>query len=196
MKRVIVSTLASEAQAFLLGIRELEWVLAQVMEILAGLQDFSRREVALKVIPSAGVTDAKSLYDSLIQPTSANIQDREAGLDVICVKQILARTGTTPRWAPGTLNVADVLTKDVGSAADLFRSCVRSSSYTLASEEEMLQQRASERERRQQKSPEPSRKVEGELYASGLLRVMRELDRTSMPLDTSVLGIMDEFMGV
>jgi hypothetical protein len=83
MKRVIVSTLASEAQAFLLGIRELEWVLAQVMEILAGLRDFSHREQACKVIPSAGVTDAKSLYDSLVQPTSANIQDREAGLDVI-----------------------------------------------------------------------------------------------------------------
>ena len=47
------------------------------------------------------------------------------------------------------MNVADVLTKDEGSASDLWRSCVRSGLLTLASESETLMRRSEEKERRQ-----------------------------------------------
>jgi hypothetical protein len=197
LKRVIVSTLASEAQAYLLGVRELEWVLTQTMEIISGLTDFARREEVLRTIPSAGVTDAKSLYDSLVQPTSANIQDREAGLDVICIKQVLARTGSVPRWAPGTLNVADVMAKDVGSAADLYGSCVRQGSYTLASEEEMLRQRATERDLRQKVGEEKREKnLSSSSRDAAFLRVKNVIGRRFAPLDHGALSVVDEMMCV
>lgn len=141
LKRVIVSTLASEAQAHLIGIRELEWVLSQAAEVMYGLKNFALREFVLTAIPSTSVTDAKSLYDSLVQPSSANVQDREAGLDVICIKQVMQRTGTVCRWAPGSLNVSDVMTKDAGAASDLYRSCDRQQRYTLGSEDAILKQR-------------------------------------------------------
>ena len=131
------------------GLRELEWTLTMAHEILFNRTEFDNREQYLKEIPSVAVTDCKSLFDVMMSKTVSNVQDREAALDTLVCRQIVRRTGTVTRWCPGSMNVADVLTKDEGSASDLWRSCVRSGLLTLASESETLMRRSEEKERRQ-----------------------------------------------
>ena len=47
------------------------------------------------------------------------------------------------------MNPADVLTKDAGNGADLFRSLVKTQKYTMANEDEVMSQRLAEKEERQ-----------------------------------------------
>ncbi len=47
------------------------------------------------------------------------------------------------------MQLADILTKDEGGAADLWRSAVRCGEHTLANEDDVLMRRAEEKERRQ-----------------------------------------------
>lgn len=152
LQRVVNSTLAGEAQSQLQGARELEWIQVAIIEAVYNICDHENRHKFLRMIPSTCVTDAKSLYDAQRAKTGANVADREAALDVICLKQIATRTGHIPRWMPGPMNPSDIFTKDSGSAAELFRSIVRTGKYTLASVDGLMMQKAEERELRQREA--------------------------------------------
>lgn len=87
LKRLVTSTLSGEAQGFMQGLRELEWVMVQVHEILFWRTDFYSRENYLPTTPSVGITDCKSLFDVMMSKTVANVRDREAGLDTFVCRQ-------------------------------------------------------------------------------------------------------------
>ena len=99
------------------------------------------------------IADCKSLYDSMLKPTVPNISDREAALDAMVCCQVLGRTGTTVRWVFGPMNLADIYTKDKGTACDLWRVTVRSGKHTAADEDETLMRHAEERERQKDLAP-------------------------------------------
>ena len=129
-------------------------MLAAMNEMIYGNGDLQGRKRYLHLIQSTGITDAKSPFDALKASTPANIADREAAIDVVCIKQLMDRTGQYSRWIPGPMNPSDILTKDSGPAADLFRSMVRSGCCTLALEEETMMQRDAEKQRRQREAQE------------------------------------------
>ena len=116
---MVTSTLSGEAQSHMQGLRELEWFLTMTHEILYDRKNFDERSHYLKEIPSSAVTDCKSLYDVMHTKTASNVSDREAALDTLVCRQIVRWTGTCTRWCPGSMNLADVLTKDEGASCDL-----------------------------------------------------------------------------
>jgi hypothetical protein len=124
------------------------------MEVLHNRTDFGNREAYLHTLGTTAVTDCKSLYDVLKQVQVGNVSDREASLDVLCCRQVIQRLKPQVRWAPGTLNMADILTKDEGACCDLYRSVLRSGEYSIAQEDQVLLRRAGEKERRQLRAQE------------------------------------------
>ena len=76
------------------------------------------------------------------------LSDKRAALDMLQVKQIVRRLGVAVRWAPGALQLSDVLTKDLSTAADTWRAHVERGRYHLADEASALAMRAAAKARR------------------------------------------------
>ena len=58
-----------------------------------------------------GVTDAKSLYDSLVKKHPASRQDRRTALELAVIIDAMMKSGSSIRWTPHQRMVADMLTK-------------------------------------------------------------------------------------
>ena len=88
------------------------------------------------------VTDCKSLYDHLLAVGSpTTLQDKRSAVDVLIIRESLKKTGCVIRWAPTGLQLADGLTKDKGEAVECLRRSLRSGSYMLRCEEQVVQKR-------------------------------------------------------
>ena len=59
----------------------------------------------------------------------------------------------TVRWVPTNRMLADGLTKDAGDPIDLLRSCIRTSSYQVSPESDVLEMQAEEKRRRLSRQP-------------------------------------------
>ena len=114
IKRVVKSTLASEAAALAEAQDQLEYARVLFSEML-GFKLVGRHwSEALKEIPGYLVVDAKSLYDSLEKPGSLP-KERRVALDLSAVKEALQREGDHVRWVPTRHMLADALTKSMVS---------------------------------------------------------------------------------
>jgi hypothetical protein len=163
LRRVVQSTLSAEMLSLQNAAREAEWAMSMTAEIL--YKDYSvetRADVLPHLFTSALATDAKSVFDYLVSATPSNAKDREVALDGIVVEQIRSRIGARVRWLPGSLQLADILTKDMGDAAMYFRNVLAKSTYCLGDEEKAMATRKEIRE--EKKPPHPvkdtTRKVE------------------------------------
>ena len=88
------------------------------------------------------VTDCKSLYDHLSAVGSpSTLHDKRSAIDVLIIRESMKKTGCTIRWAPTGLQLADGLTKDKGVSVECLRRSLRSGSYMLRGEEQVLQER-------------------------------------------------------
>ena len=58
-----------------------------------------------------GVTDAKSLYNALIQSHPASRQDRRTALELAAIIDAMHRAKSLVRWTPHQRMIADILTK-------------------------------------------------------------------------------------
>jgi len=159
LKRNVESTLGSETQSLLRGVKEVEWVKALWIELRDGL-DLENREKALQAEPTVAITDCKSAYDALTGISTTSIADRTTALDALVIRQILARAGIQMRWIPGALQVADATTKDSATACDLLRSCMKTGAYTISDEIETLQKRAQEKQVRLERGQKRAREAE------------------------------------
>ena len=60
---------------------------------------------------------------------------------MLIIRESLKKTGCVIRWAPTGLQLADGLTKDKGEAVECLRRSLRSGSYMLRSEEQVMHER-------------------------------------------------------
>ena len=125
LKRKVYSSFGGEAQAMLQGIGEVSWL--QVMIRDATYNDVSlqnwrnslsphmlvlRGECRLRDHqPQCSVTDAKSLYDTILRESPQGRQDRRAALELAIIVKDLQETRSMVRWAPHQKNIVDSLTK-------------------------------------------------------------------------------------
>ena len=118
------------------------------------------REARVRSVESALITDCKSLYDTLLNPSVAGAEDRLTAFELILTRGLIRRTSSSVRWVPSELQIADGLTKDVGESADGLRSVIISSSYTIADEEETLRRRAAAKQERLERGKERAKENE------------------------------------
>ena len=103
LRRVIGSTLAGETMAALEAQGILEWVKTLYAELTTHSLDLRKREDAMAKRESYHVVDANSLFDHVRSSSpSSGVEDRRAGIDLVILKECLARTNSVMRWAPTT----------------------------------------------------------------------------------------------
>ena len=147
--------MSSEAMALVESLGHLEWVICMYLECFDPTFRLENREESFSKVRSWQVIDAKSVFDHLrsMNP-SAGCEDKRTGLDCIVAKECLQRLGCRLRWGPGPVQLADVLTKDTGDAADTWRGHLRRGLFRLAKEDEALAVRAEERLLRKRRGQE------------------------------------------
>jgi len=163
LKRVIASTLCAETLALVEMLGHLEWTKCLFQEILTPGFKLTERESYMQKssAQSWAVIDAKSVYDHIMASSpGSGVEDKTAALDFIIAREGLQRTGTVLRWAPGGVQLADMLTKNAADPADTWRAFLRKKTFCLADEETALRLRAEERARRQQLGEERQRQSE------------------------------------
>lgn len=156
LKRKVSSTLASETLALSQSLSEVEWLQMIVRDVLFG--DVSRSEwhnqtrPYLAVLNEQGelrerlgqcsITDAKSLFDSLVKGDPSSRQDRRTAIEIAIVLEALKRAGSTIRWSPHPRMVADALTKaDVSCSNGALEETLRTSRLSLWDEASELERR-------------------------------------------------------
>ena len=149
LSRAVSSTLAAESQALSVATGTVEWLLLLLAETLDGAFDVRSSRDVLSRRPPIVVTDCKSLYDHLTSPSSpTNVEDRRTSIDITIIKESVRSCGAHVRWVPTNRMLADGLTKDAGDPIDLLRSCIRSSSYQISPETEVLERQSAEKQLR------------------------------------------------
>ena len=111
-------------------------------EVFLGKFDLESRYRTLPRAPSFGVTDGKSLYDSIKAANPGHLSDPESAFDVIRIKQAVDRTGGVARWTHSGHQLADGLTKGEGNLADALRFAFLSRAHNIRDEELILARRA------------------------------------------------------
>ena len=87
----------------------------------------------------ATVTDAKSLYDNLMQQQYSGAEKR-AALEICVIRDSLDSLGGAARWVPHNKNPADTMTKLKGNMESLLK-LMRAGRYQLVEEAQELSER-------------------------------------------------------
>ena len=148
LPRVVNSTLSAEAQAMTAATGMLEWVQLLLSEALDGHQCLRASWSSEPPRKCVVLTDCKSLYDHLIFKSSPTLDDKRTALDVVRIRESLAKMQASLRWIPTDRMLADALTKEFPEAMDLLRACIRAGRYQISDEDTVLEWRATERARR------------------------------------------------
>lgn len=82
------------------------------------------------------------------------MEDRRTSIDITIIRESIRNASMHVRWVPTDRMLADSLTKDAGDPVDLLRSCMRSSSYQISPESEVLDRQAMEKQRRLGRTPQ------------------------------------------
>ena len=110
LKRRVSSTLASEALAFSQALGEMEWLQIMVRDIVHG--DVNRCDWSKSLLPyvgllredcelnhhvgglltQCGITDAKSLFDSLKKENPSSRQDRRTSIEIAIIIEAMRRS--------------------------------------------------------------------------------------------------------
>lgn len=149
LSRAVSSTLAAESQALSVATGTVEWMSLLLAETLDGAFDVRSSREVLSRRPPIVITDCKSLYDHLTSPSSpTSVEDRRTSIDITIIKESVRSCSAHVRWVPTNRMLADGLTKDVVDPIDLLRSCIRSSSYQISPETEVLERQSAEKQLR------------------------------------------------
>ena len=158
LPRAVSSTLAAESQAMSTASGTVEWVSLLLAEIIDGpFKDMRVCKDALTKRPPILVTDCKSLYDHLMSPSApTSIEDRRTSIDVVIIRDSIRSMTGSLRWVPTNRMLADALTKDQGDPLDLLRACMKSASYQISPEDDVLEKQAQEHIDRLTRKAEPA----------------------------------------
>lgn len=139
VRRACSSTLSAEGQAALDGARHVEWIGSLLCECLYSDFAIEEREPFLPQHMAAAITDCKPLYDHCSKEGGpATLADKSGALDVVVLRQTLARMKMPLTWGPTKVQLADSLTKPDADAMDYLRGVIRRGKYKLADEEETM----------------------------------------------------------
>ena len=149
LTRAVSSTLAAESQAMATASGTVEWMCLLLHELIHGPFDVRDARKVLQQHQPILVTDCKSLFDHLHSPSSPTaVEDRRTSIDITIIKESVRTLNAAVRWVPTDRMIADSLTKDAGDPIDLLRACIRSSSYQISPEADVLENQAAEKQRR------------------------------------------------
>eukprot|EP00435_Cladocopium_sp_Y103_P054627 s220_g17.t2 len=167
LSRAVSSTLAAESQAMSIASGTVEWLMLILGELLDGPFSVRQANDVLKRRAPLLVTDCKSLYDHLASPSSPTaVEDRRTSIDITIIRESIRNCAMIVRWVPTNRMLADSLTKDAGDPVDLLRSCMRSSSYQISPENEVLHKQALEKELRLNRQSSPQIECMSEISAT------------------------------
>ena len=142
MSRTVPSSLGAEAPAMSVALGFVEWATLFLQELIHSSFDLRVAPAVMQERPLVCVTDCKSLYDHLLAVGSpTTLQDKRSAVDALIVRESLKKTGCVIRWAPTGLQSADGLTKDKGEAVECLRRSLRSGSYMLRNEEQVMHEK-------------------------------------------------------
>ena len=142
LRRAVKASLGSEALALDDGLAELEWIKALFCEAVVpgtcvsdGTRYGEDETVAVVRVnddgdPTAGVTDARALYDLYHRRSGAAGLCRRAQLDVAVMSKSAEVLRTKVFWIPGANMPADCLTKRLGNSS-LMRWLMANARYAL-----------------------------------------------------------------
>ena len=119
-----------------------EWATLFLQELVHGSFDLRGPPAVMRERPPVCVTNCKSLHDHLLAVGSpTTLQGKRSAVDLLIMRESLKKTGCVIRWAPTGLQLADGLTKDKGEAVECLRRSLRSGSYVLRSEKQVMHER-------------------------------------------------------
>lgn len=155
LKRRTVSTLSAETQGIVESAAVACWnryLLAEFFYHHLIKQDSIDWETLLEPLEFGLVTDAKSVYDALVNSSGCHTTtDRRTSIDLAIIREYLRRHNGCIRWVDGKLQLADSLTKHMSS--DFLRSILNKGCYQLRAEFDQLSLRqAAKRDRSERKS--------------------------------------------
>ena len=156
LKRRVSSTLASEALSFSQSLGEVEWLQVMFRDIVFG--DVSRANWQDSLSPFLAVlkedcvlnehmsqcnlTDAKSLFDSILRNNPTSRQDRRTSVEIAIIIEAMKKAKSALRWLPHPKMIADALTKDdIAKTNGALESLLRTSRLYLWEEESELERR-------------------------------------------------------
>ena len=111
LPRVCRSSLSAEAQSCATALDEL--MMVKTMLALMRQHDADPRQAAAAadICASAIVIDAKGLYDAINKDGISSSLDKRAGIEIMCIKEELARQKAQLRWVSSERMLADGMTK-------------------------------------------------------------------------------------
>ena len=152
---------------------EAEWVaswigLAKDLNYDLRKRDTLNREIQVQHIMTESdsglnqksITDAKSLYDTLVKEQFSGAEKR-AALEICVIRDSLASMDGKAGWVPHEENPVDCLTKLHGNSARMLQ-LMRTAKYKLQVEEEEMAQRKAFREATGKKNPRPMKQSESD----------------------------------
>ena len=156
LRRRVASTLAGEALSFSQALGEVEWLQVMHRDIVFG--DVSRTNWQSSLHPfvavmkedcqlhqrlsQCGVTDAKSLFDSIKKESPTSRQDRRTSIEVAIIIEAMRKSNSCLRWSPHPRMIADTLTKDdISKSNGALEELLRTSRFALWDEEDELARR-------------------------------------------------------
>lgn len=149
LRRAAGSTLSSETQACKDAVGHLVFVLNMLAEGFGGYK-ILERDAAVRKFGSGVIIDCKSLYGhvhSLSSPVASS-SDKFTAVDFTILREVSRDSGISVRWAPGSVQVADGLTKDKEEPSLRLKGVIREGAYQLSETGECLRQSRLEKERK------------------------------------------------
>jgi len=91
-------------------------------------------EAAVNSVPALMVTDAKALFDAHKSETSAlGLKEKRSGIELLFLKENMARNGTTLRWVNSGAMLADAMTK--GKARYILEEFLRTGVWKIVEDD-------------------------------------------------------------
>eukprot|EP00971_Amphidinium_carterae_P062116 1229586-Amphidinium_carterae.1 len=186
-RRVVSSTLATEASALFEALASAEW-LWHWNQITYNIGFEMKRDQSRKIelIPLAKsqmpqrnemlmITDSKSVFDVLDKGVISTSMDRRAGLELQVILDTLKMYKASCRWVPHHANIADALTKMNGYTTSLLNA-LRNAEVAIVDEAREMQMRKEQKQATGTAIPRPKgqQKWHGDWNTDGNTRFHQE----------------------
>ncbi|CAE7879526.1 GIP, partial [Symbiodinium microadriaticum] len=129
------STLGAELLALSRGLAEVRWVRSMWAEALQQQYELRNDEHWSCKIPITAVIDCKPVFDHVGGPLLA-VKDKRVAIEMMLVKEDIARYNVSLRWMATKQMIVDVLTKR-GAPLNLFKKVMKEGRFILVENEEV-----------------------------------------------------------
>ena len=131
------STLGAELLSLSRGLAEARWVRSMWSEALHASYELRQDHKWSCAIPLTAVIDCKPVYDHAKSAT-VSIKDKRMAIEMLLLKEDVAKYNVQLRWMATKQMIVDVLTKK-GAPMNLFRKVVKHAWFILVEDEAVVQ---------------------------------------------------------